>query len=60
LSDIAGFGLSRSEAVSMARTMQRIVKGNWEKLCVESGLSALEIDRLRSCYIACDEQIQSA
>jgi serine/threonine-protein kinase HipA len=60
LSDIAGFGLSRSEAVSMARTMQRIVKGNWEKLCVESGLSALEIDRLRSCYIACDEQIQAA
>ena len=60
LSDIAGFGLSRSEAVSMARTMQRTVKGNWEKLCVESGLSALEIDRLRSCYIACDEQIQAA
>jgi serine/threonine-protein kinase HipA len=60
LSDIAGFGLSRSEAVSMARSMQRIVKANWEKLCVESGLSALEIDRLRSCYIACDEQIQAA
>jgi hypothetical protein len=44
----------------MAGSMQRIVKANWEKLCVESGLSALEIDRLRSCYIACDEHIQSA
>jgi serine/threonine-protein kinase HipA len=60
LSDIAGFGLSRSEAVSMARTMQRVVKKNWEKLRVESGLSAPEIDRLRNCYIACDEHIQGA
>jgi hypothetical protein len=60
LSDIAGFGLSRSEAVSMAKTMQTIVKRNWEKLCAESGLSVLEIDRLRSCYIACGENIQGA
>ena len=60
LSDIAGFGLSRSEAVSMAKTMQTIVKRDWEKMCVESGLGALEIDRLRSCYIACDEHIQAA
>lgn len=58
LSDIASFGLSRSEAVSIAKTMQMIVKKNWEKLFVESGLGALDIDRLRNCYIACEEHIQ--
>ena len=35
-------------------------QGEQEKLCVESGLSALEIDRLRGCYIACDEHIQAS
>lgn len=59
LTDVASFGLSRSEAISIARTMQKIVKTSWERLCVNNGFTGLEIGRLRACFIACDETIQS-
>jgi serine/threonine-protein kinase HipA len=59
LTDVASFGLSRSEAISIARTMQKIVKTSWERLCVNNGFTELEIARLRACFIACDETIQS-
>ena len=57
LTDVASFGLSRSEAISLARAMQKIVKKSWERLCVKTGFNALEIDRLRTCFIACDEEL---
>jgi serine/threonine-protein kinase HipA len=59
LSDSAGFGLSRSEAISMALAIQQAVKTNWENVFRESGLATAEIARLRSCFIACDEIIQA-
>jgi hypothetical protein len=37
--------------------MQQVVKANWERLCSECGFSALEIERLRNCFLACDETI---
>ena len=60
LTDVASFEISRSEAISLARAMQKIVKKSWERLCVKTGFNALEIDRLRTCFIACDETIQGA
>jgi len=57
-SEVGSFGLSRREAVAMAQTMQRTVKGNWEKLCQETGFTVAEIDRLRTCFIACDERLE--
>ena len=29
-----------------------------EKLCVSNGFTALEIERLRNCFLACNETIQ--
>jgi serine/threonine-protein kinase HipA len=58
LSEIASFGLSREEAVPMARAMQQIVKTAWEDLFWANGFTAAEIERLRTCFIACDETIR--
>jgi serine/threonine-protein kinase HipA len=58
LSDIASFGLSREEAVAMARAMQQTVKGAWEGLFRGNGFTVAEIERLRTCFIACDERIR--
>lgn len=58
LSDIASFGLTRAEAVAMARAMQRTVKNNWEPLFKETGFTAPEIERVRTCFIACDEPLE--
>jgi serine/threonine-protein kinase HipA len=58
LSDVASFGLSRGEAVTIARDMQNTVKSGWENLFKGNGFSLAEIERLRSCFIACDETIQ--
>jgi serine/threonine-protein kinase HipA len=55
LSEVASFSLSRSEGVTIAQTMQQVVKANWEPLCVQNGFNALEIERLRNCFLACDE-----
>ena len=58
LSDVGSFGLSRNEAVTIARDMQKTVKSGWQKLFKGNGFSLAEIERLRSCFIACDETIQ--
>jgi serine/threonine-protein kinase HipA len=58
LTNVASFGLSRAEGVSIAKTMQMTVKTNWEKLCGQNRFTALEIERLRTCFIACDEIIK--
>jgi serine/threonine-protein kinase HipA len=58
LSDSAGFGLSRSEAISMAMAIQQTVKTSWEKVFRENGLATADIERLRNCFIACDEVIR--
>jgi len=58
LSDIASFGLSRDEGIGIARAMQETVKAGWEDLFQHNGFTAAEIERLRSCFIACDEAIE--
>jgi serine/threonine-protein kinase HipA len=57
LSDVASFGLSREEAVAMARAMQQTVKKSWEDLFKSNGFTPAEIERLRTCFIACDEPL---
>jgi serine/threonine-protein kinase HipA len=57
LSEAASFGLSRNEGVAIAQAMQRKVKANWEKLCRKSAFTAAEIERLHTCFIACDERM---
>jgi serine/threonine-protein kinase HipA len=57
LSDIASFGLSRPEAVAMAQDMQKTVKARWESLFKDNGFTQAEIERYRTCFIACDEAI---
>jgi serine/threonine-protein kinase HipA len=57
LSDVAGFGLARPEALRIASAMQKTVKSGWENLFRENGFSAPEIERLQNCFIACDEEI---
>jgi hypothetical protein len=37
--------------------MQRKVKANWENLSRKTGFTPTEIERLRTCFIACDERI---
>jgi serine/threonine-protein kinase HipA len=57
LSDVASFGIARPEAMRIAGDMQKTVKTGWENLFRENGFSAAEIERLRTCFIACDEAI---
>ncbi|HVO79026.1 MAG TPA: type II toxin-antitoxin system HipA family toxin [Candidatus Bathyarchaeia archaeon] len=59
LSDIASFGLSRQEAVPIARDMQDTVKKAWEDLFRRHGFTLAEIERLRTCFIACDEPLEN-
>lgn len=59
LTEVASFGLSRPESTSLARNMQQLVKANWEQLCSNNGFSVLEIERLRTCFLACDEPIRN-
>ena len=58
LSDSASFGLPQGEAVKIAREMQQAVKAIWESIFKSSGFSDTEIERLRTCFIACDEPIE--
>ena len=58
LSDIASFGLSREEAITIARAMQQTVKNSWEDLFRSNGFTPAEIERLRTCFIACDEPLE--
>ena len=59
LSDIASFGLSREEAMTIARAMQQTVKKSWEDLFRSNGFTPAEIERLRTCFIACDEPLEN-
>jgi hypothetical protein len=59
LSDIASFGLSREDAVAIARDMQQTVKNAWQDLFRRHGFTTVEIERLRTCFIACDEPIEN-
>jgi hypothetical protein len=47
LSDVASFGLSREEAIPVARAMQGTVKRSWEEQFKKTGFSPGEIERLR-------------
>jgi serine/threonine-protein kinase HipA len=58
LSDSGGFGLSRSEAISMANAIQQTVKTSWKKVFRENRLATADIERLRNCFIACDSVIR--
>lgn len=58
LSDAASFGLSHEDAVTMARTMQQTVKKSWEDQFRSNGFTPAEIERLRTCFIACDEPLE--
>jgi serine/threonine-protein kinase HipA len=58
LSDAASFGLSQSQAVALALDAQKKVKTNWEEVFKKSGITGAELERLRTCFIACDEPIQ--
>jgi serine/threonine-protein kinase HipA len=58
LSDVASFGLSPEEAIAMARAMQQTVKNAWEDLFSRHGFTPAEIERLRTCFIACDEPLE--
>jgi serine/threonine-protein kinase HipA len=59
LSDVASFALSPEEAVAMARAMQQTVKNAWEDLFRRYGFTPAEIERLRTCFIACDEPLEN-
>jgi serine/threonine-protein kinase HipA len=60
LSSVASFGLSPSEAIPMVRKIQKTVRATWEDTFKSSGLTHGEIERLRTCFIACDEPIPEA
>lgn len=55
LSDAASFGLSQQEATHIILTMQKKVKTNWQNYFKKSGISSANIEKMRSCFIACDE-----
>jgi serine/threonine-protein kinase HipA len=59
LSDVASFGLSRGEAIPIVRSMQETVKADWEDLFKTTGFTVVEIERIRTCFIACDEPIRN-
>jgi serine/threonine-protein kinase HipA len=59
-SEIASFGLSRSQAIPMALAMQKTVKATWEDTFRSTGFTEAELERVRTCFIACDEPIAEA
>lgn len=59
LSEASSFGLDSGEALKIATAMQGTVKSEWEKTFKASGLTATAIERLRSCFLACDESLAS-
>jgi len=58
LSDAASFGLPQSQAIGLALDIQKKVKASWEAVFKDSGITGVELERLRTCFIACDEAIQ--
>jgi serine/threonine-protein kinase HipA len=59
LSEAASFGLSKEQAIALAREIQSTVKANWEKVFQSCGLTAEDMERLRTCFLACEEPIAS-
>lgn len=57
LTAAASFDLSLEEAKNIAFTLQQEVKSNWEKIFKASGFSATDIERMHSCFLACEEPI---
>lgn len=57
LSQVSSFGLTRPEAIQIVTTMQKNVKENWERIFKDSGFNTIEIERLRSCFIASETPI---
>jgi serine/threonine-protein kinase HipA len=57
LSEASSFGLSPPEAFGVASAMQHQVKTNWRQVFQEAGLSAGDIMRLGSCFLACEEPL---
>jgi serine/threonine-protein kinase HipA len=57
LTGISGFGLTPGEAIGIIQRMQRQVKANWEKLGRQIGFNAAELERMSTCFIACDEKL---
>lgn len=60
LTRVASFGLTREESILIARNMQTTIKARWEQLCRENRFTTPEIERLRSAFLACDEQLPAA
>jgi serine/threonine-protein kinase HipA len=54
LSEASSFGLSPHEAFGLASTMQQQVKVTWCQVFKDAGLSAGDIMRLESCFLACE------
>ena len=57
LSESSFFGVSPDEAFGLASAMQHQVKTNWRQVFQEAGLSAGDIMRLESCFLACEEPL---
>ena len=58
LSQAESFGLSVEEAAPLAITMRNKMKREWEKVFRSSGMVTADIERLRSCFLACEEAIK--
>jgi serine/threonine-protein kinase HipA len=54
LSEAESFGLTKDNAVTLTKRMRDKVKAEWEKTFRKSGISTTDIERLRSCFIACN------
>lgn len=57
LSQAESFGLPREEATRLAITMRDCVKAEWENTCRTSGIVAADIERMSTCFLACEEEI---
>jgi serine/threonine-protein kinase HipA len=57
LSEASSFALSPHEAFGLASTMQQQVKAHRRQVFQEAGLSAGDIMRLESCFLACEEPL---
>ncbi len=57
ISDSISFGLSADKAKNLATSIQKQVKAEWIKQFKEAGLQEIDIEKLKSCFIACDEAL---
>ena len=59
LTETASFGLTRVEGAFIAQTMQQVIAAAWEPLARATGLANLDVQRLRTCFLAVGEQVRS-